>query len=77
MSVATRLTNHLVSLANRRTTKTVTADDAQRILDRWNYRGRRSVIGGVLRNPTFRSVGYTRSKVPSNRDRTIRVWKTS
>lgn len=73
-SVATRLTNHLLSLANRRSTGTVTSDDAQRILNRWNYNGNRNVIGGILRS-NFRSVGFTRSTVPTNKDRTIRVWK--
>lgn len=68
-----RLVRHLTSLAARRGSHTVTSDDAQRILNRWNYTGNRNLIGGVLRQ-NFRSVGYTRSKVESNKDRTIRVW---
>lgn len=74
MNTVDRLTKHLLSLANRRTTKTVTSDDAQRILDRWNYDGSRNVIAGVLRSK-FKSVGFTRSAVPTNKSRTIRVWK--
>ena len=72
-SVYDRLTKHLTSLANRRVGGTVTADDAQRVLDRWNYRGERQVIGNVLRT-RFTSVGFARSTVKSNRSRTIRVW---
>ena len=70
--VAARLTRKLVSVARRN--GVVTADDAQRYLDRINYTGSRALIGAVLRN-SFTSVGNTRSKVPSNRSRTIRVWK--
>lgn len=68
-----RLVRHLTGLANRRSTGTVTSDDAQRILNRWHYTGNRNLIGGVLRR-NFKSVGYTRSAVDSNKSRTIRVW---
>ena len=74
MTITQKLVKHLTSLAGRRANGVVTADDAQRVLNRWNYRGNRSFIGGALLG-NFKSVGYTRSITPTNRDRTIRVWK--
>lgn len=71
--VADRLSKQLTSLAKRRGTG-VTADDAQRLLDRWKYRGGRNFIGGVFRSKKFRANGYTQSKLPSNKKRAIKVW---
>ena len=68
------LVKQLTTLGKRRKTRTVTSDDAQRLLDRVGYPGNRNLIGGVLRSH-FKSVGFTRSTRPSNRGRTIRVWK--
>lgn len=70
------VTKYLTTLAKRRIKKGegVTADDAQRYLDRVGYVGSRSFIGGLLRKPKWRSRGFTHSKIPSNHGRTIRVW---
>lgn len=67
-----RLFSALTRVADRK--GVVTADDAQRYLDRIDYRGNRTVIGSVLRRPNFRPRGYTKATTPSSKHRTIRVW---
>ena len=76
MNARTTLVGRLLGIAKRRKTKTVTSDDAQRILDRLDYKASRNLIGGVLRSH-FKSVGFVRSTRPSNKGRTVRVWKAT
>ena len=75
-AITTDVKKYLTTLAKRRIKKGegVTADDAQRYLDRVGYTGNRNFIGGLLRKPNWRSRGFTHSKIPTNHGRTIRVW---
>ena len=69
-------TKYLKSLAKRRakTNKGITADDAQKYLDKIGYEGQRAFIGGILRKPNWRPRGFTHSKIKANHGRTIRIW---
>jgi len=76
---ANRMKSWLYSLARRRTTGTVTADDAHRYLDREGVqpeqvRTRLSFINSVLRQPNFDRAGATSSSRPAARGRVITEW---
>lgn len=68
------IVRNLIKTASTRPNGTVTADDAQRYLNRRSYKGNRNFLGSLFKN-NFRSVGYTHSEIESSRSRTIRVWK--
>lgn len=70
------LVRTLVSTARRRKSRSVNADDAQKILTKLGYRGYRAFVGSVLKsNEHFTRTGYTKSQIPSNRHRTISTWR--
>lgn len=76
---ANRMKSWLYSLARRRSTGTVTADDAHTYLDRegvrpQQVRTRLSFINSVLREPNFAPVGVINSQRPAARSRTITEW---
>lgn len=76
---ASRMRNWLYSLARRRSTGTVTADDAHTYLDRegvrpQQVRTRLSFINSVLREPNFEVAGMTSSQRPAARGRAITEW---
>lgn len=76
---ATRMKSWLYSLARRRSSGTVTADDAHRYLDREGVqpeqvRTRLSFINSVLREPNFEYAGVTNSTRPAARGRAITEW---
>lgn len=76
---ANRMKSWLYSLARRRSTGTVTADDAHTYLDREGVqpeqvRTRLSFINSVLREPNFEFAGMTPSQRPAARGRTITEW---
>lgn len=76
---ANRMRSWLYSIARKRASGTVTADDAHRYLDRegvrpQQVRTRLSFINSVLREPNFEYVGMTRSERPAARGRTISEW---
>lgn len=69
----------LYSLARRRASGTVTADDAHKYLDRQGFRKneiftRLSFINSVLRDGNFANVGRTPSTRPAARRRMINEW---
>lgn len=76
---ASRMRSWLYSLARKRSTGTVTADDVHTYLDRegvrpQQVRTRLSFINAVLRSPNFESVGMTNSSRPAARGRAISEW---
>lgn len=76
---ANRMKSWLYSLARRRSTGTVTADDVHTYLDRegvqpQQVRTRLSFINSVLREPNFDRAGMTNSTRPAARGRTITEW---
>ena len=76
---ANRMKSWLYGLARRRSTGTVTADDAHRYLDREGVqpeqvRTRLSFINTVLREPNFAYAGTTQSSRPAARGRSITEW---
>lgn len=76
---ANRMRSWLYNLARRRSTGTVTADDAHTYLDRegvrpQQVRTRLSFINSVLREPNFEFAGMTPSQRPAARGRTITEW---
>lgn len=73
------LTSYLRSLANRRSTGTVTADDVHTFLSRKGvsarqYRTRLSFINSVLREPMFEASGTVYSTRPQAKGRAISAW---
>jgi hypothetical protein len=69
----------LRSIARKRASGTVTADDAHKYLDRegirpQQVRTRLSFINAVLRNPDFVYAGEARSSRPAARGRVITEW---
>lgn len=73
------LRSWLRSLARKRVSGTVTADDVHRYLDRdgvrpKQVRTRLRFINSVLRSPNFQYVGETRSTRPAARGRMISEW---
>lgn len=79
---ANRMRSWLSGLARRRSTGTVTADDAHRYLDRegvrpQQVRTRLSFINSVLREPNFEYAGERPSERPAARGRTITEWTTA
>jgi hypothetical protein len=81
-----RLTNKmrtwLRSIARRRSSGTVTADDVHTYLDRQGIRPqqvrtRLSFINAVLRQPDFEYAGSTKSNRPVARGRAITEWMVS
>lgn len=74
-----KATSYLRSLAKKRTSSIVTADDVQSFLSKAGFKGntnkRLSVIRSVLRGPTFYAIGNTRSTREAARSRTITAWK--
>ena len=72
------LSNHLRSLARKRSTSVVTADDAHNYLSKngfvRNPIARLSVINSVLRTPTFEAVGSTASTREAAKGRMITEW---
>ena len=78
-SIQKRLGTYLRGLANRRSTGTVTADDAHTFLTRNGVREqmvrtRLAYINSVLREPIFEAVGSTPSERPAARGRSITEW---
>lgn len=76
---ANRMRSWLYSIARKRASGTVTADDAHRYLDRegvrpQQVRTRLSFINSVLREPNFEYVGMTASQRPAARGRAITEW---
>lgn len=76
---ANKMRSYLYSIARKRSTGTVTADDAHRYLDRegvrpQQVRTRLSFINSVLREPNFEYVGTTQSQRPAARGRSISEW---
>lgn len=76
---ASRMKSWLYSIARKRNSGTVTADDAHRYLDRegvrpQQIRTRLSFINSVLREPNFEYAGMTRSARPAARGRSISEW---
>lgn len=78
-SVVTSLRSYLRSLARKRSSRTVTADDAQNYMNRQGMlegkiRSRIAVINSAFQGGEFRSVGYTNSTRPEAKGRTITEW---
>lgn len=76
---ANRMRSWLYNIARKRTSGTVTADDAHRYLDRegvrpQQVRTRLSFINSVLREPNFEYVGMTSSERPAAKRRSISEW---
>ena len=74
-----KMTSYLRSLANRRNSGQVTADDAHTYLNRngisTQSRTRLSFINSVLRSPMFETTGNTKpSNRPVAKGRAISVW---
>ena len=71
-----RLVTRLIRTAKRRKNRSVTADDAQKILTDIGYKGYRAFVGTVLKgNANFTRTGYTKSEIPSNKHRAIGTWR--
>jgi hypothetical protein len=73
------LRSYLRGLARRRSSGTVTADDAQNFLTRQGMPNtmvsdRLAVINSVFQGGDFRSVGYTNSTRPEAKGRSITEW---
>lgn len=74
-----KVTNYLRSLAARRTTGVVTADDVNNYLSRdgvqpEQVRTRLSFINSVLREPMFEQTGTVPSSRPAAKGRSISAW---
>jgi len=81
-SVVNKLTSYLRRLSRTRSTRVVTADDAQRFLDRTltnaaSQDERLSFIRTVLASPTFESVGRRPSSRPVAKGRLVTEWKAT
>lgn len=77
--VVNGLRSWLYNIARKRTSRTVTADDAHTYLDRQGFRKnevytRLSFINSVLREGNFRCVGMMPSERPVARRRLINAW---
>lgn len=80
--IRTKMHTHLRSLSKRRTDGFVTADDANKFLDTSGVSPyltdvRLSITRSVLNKPEFRASGWTTSRRPVARNRSIRRWKYS
>jgi hypothetical protein len=77
-SVVTKATTYVRSLARRRGSRIVTADDVQNYLTKQNFRGnqneRLSVVRSVLNDRNFTKIGTTQSSRDVARSRTISAW---
>lgn len=76
---ASQMRSWLMSLARKRSTRTVTADDAHKYLDRQGIhplrvRTRLRFINSVLRSPNFSYAGRTSSSRPAAKGRSITEW---
>lgn len=76
---ASRMRSWLYSIARKRSSGTVTADDVHTYLDRegvrrQQVRTRLSFINSVLREPNFEYVGMTASERPAAKGRSIAEW---
>lgn len=76
---ASRMRSWLTSLARKRNSRTVTADDAHTYLDRQGVqpqqvRTRLRFINSVLREPNFAYAGRTTSSRPAAKRRMISEW---
>lgn len=76
---ASRMRSWLYNIARKRSSGTVTADDAHRYLDREGVRPqqtrtRLSFINAVLREPNFEPVDMVPSQRPAARGRAITEW---
>lgn len=74
------LTSYLRSLATRRSTGIVTADDVHNYLNRNGIspravRTRLSFVNSVLRSPVFESTGSVYSSRPEAKGRSITAWQ--
>jgi hypothetical protein len=73
-----RMRTYLTSLARRRNSGTVTADDAHTYLDRQGVKSqpttRLRFINSVLRQPMFFQAGTVASSRPAARGRAITEW---
>jgi hypothetical protein len=76
--IVSRAVNYLRSLARRRTSGFVTADDVQRYLDNQNFprntNARLSVVRQVLNTSNFQATGFTPSRREEARRRNITAW---
>jgi hypothetical protein len=77
-SVVTKATTYARSLARRRGSRIVTADDVQNYLTKQNYRGsqndRLSIVRSVLNAKNFVNLGRTHSTRDAARSRSITAW---
>jgi hypothetical protein len=78
-SVVTSLRSYLRGLARKRSNQTVTADDAQKYMNRngmleGKVRSRIAVINSTFQGGEFRPVGYTNSTRPEAKGRSITEW---
>lgn len=76
-----RMRSWLYSLARRRASQTVTADDVHTYLDRQGIRPRQvrtrlRYINTVLREPNFEYAGQVASQRPAAKGRAIWQWTT-
>ena len=79
--VVRRMATYLRSLANRRSSGVVTADDANAFLSRQGFRGkvstRLSYINTVFGSGMFEQTGMTYSTRPQAKGRAISTWATA
>ena len=78
-STVSKITTYLRSLANRRVSGMVTADDVHNYLTRdgvrhEQVRTRLSFINSVLRNPMFEQIDTVASSRPAAKGRAISAW---
>jgi hypothetical protein len=81
-STVSKLRTYLRSVARKRASRIVTADDAHNFLDRQGIRPqqvrtRLAFINAVLRNPQFEAIGMSPSMRPAARGRMISEWTTN
>jgi hypothetical protein len=76
--LVSKATTYVRGLANRRSTRIVTADDVQNYLTKNGFRGsqnaRLSIVRSVLSRSNFLPVGTTQSSREVARSRTITAW---
>jgi hypothetical protein len=76
--VVNQLTSYLKGLSNRRNSGTVTADDAQKFLNRVGFTGntveRLSVVRSALNESNFYAIGTVPSSRPVARGRRVTAW---
>lgn len=78
-NLVSTLNSYLRGLARRRSSRTVTADDAQTFLNRKGVRTkmirtRQAVINSALMSGDFVSVGQVQSSRPAAKGRSITEW---